>query len=695
MKNNVIIIIDANGSLLSEPIGQLRANANYTVGITVLAPFDLTTIVSANFKKNNRREKDIANYLIPTSYKGKDIITDVIHPLYQKVYNYNVWENTLTDDAVAYVATFVANMLYASIGFDTKQTPALATTYLGEFGIGIPLPLSANNGDYLISNSYNYYQGGINYTLGDYAYWYNDEWNKSNYIGIAGTDSFPLSVSPNIKANYEITENVDLSVLLAGRVAVLEQEVQTLADDLIDLEIRVSGNEQDIDTIKLKDVEQDNRLDIIESDIEDIEDVDRNQNDTLQDHDTRITKNTQDINEINESLTKIDGITITRNDDQELEVSALVLDDIESRVLKNEFETWKITNNNKINAVENGLQIQIDEMEFVVDITLVGNNIKVEHRDGDVTYIPVNEAVESGYYDTNTKELVLELANGNEIRIPSGDIVAGLASVDYVDTGLALKENKSNKITELVGVPNNTQYMSAKLTNDLIMAARTEFNSLLDGKQDKLVVGDNITIDENNVISTSGGDGIDLDTFGYMDYAADIYYKERKQSLFENAWEHSLTVKTVVRANYPNGETEGIIIPQSVTTIVDNAFRNWDSNNQPLVIPNSIIDIGSYAFSNWTSNNQPLVIPDSVTSIGGSAFADWQSNNQPLIIPNSVTSIENGAFRSWEANNQPLVIPDSVTSISFTAFYNWISNNQPLIIPNSVTYWCFLSMVGH
>jgi len=207
-----------------------------------------------------------------------------------------------------------------------------------------------------------------------------------------------------------------------------------------------------------------------------------------------------------------DGVTIVLNEDNKLEVSTVVLDDIESRVPKNEFETFKTTNNHKINAVENGLQIQIDEMEFVVDITLVGNDIKVEHRDGDITYIPVNEAVESGYYDANTEELVLELANGNEVRIPAGDIVAGLASVDYVDTGLALKENKSNKITELVGVPNNTQYMSAKLTNDLIMAARTEFNSMLDGKQDKLIAGDNITIDENNVISASSeGNSYDPD----------------------------------------------------------------------------------------------------------------------------------------------------------------------------------------
>jgi hypothetical protein len=143
---------------------------------------------------------------------------------------------------------------------------------------------------------------------------------------------------------------------------------------------------------------------------------------------------------------------------------------------------------------------------------------------------------------------------------------------------------------------------------------------------------------------------------------------------------------------YWESNNQPLVIPNSVTSIGNSAFDNWQSNNQPLVIPNSVTSIGEYAFWYWQSNNQPLVIPNSVTSIGNSAFDNWQSNNQPLVIPNSVTSIGEYAFWYWQSNNQPLVIPDSVTSISNGAFGYWESNNQPLVIPNSVTSigdWAF------
>jgi hypothetical protein len=172
----------------------------------------------------------------------------------------------------------------------------------------------------------------------------------------------------------------------------------------------------------------------------------------------------------------------------------------------------------------------------------------------------------------------------------------------------------------------------------------------------------------------------------------------------------------VIQQGFEFENESGIIIPNSVTSIGDYAFYNWQSNNQPLVIPNSVTSIGDWAFYYWTSNNHPLVIPDSVTSIeyasfrswlsnnhplvipdsvtsiGESAFSYWEANNQPLVIPDSVTSIGERAFSYWEANNHPLVIPDSVTSIGNYAFYNWTSNNQPLVIPNSVTSigdWAF------
>ena len=189
-------------------------------------------------------------------------------------------------------------------------------------------------------------------------------------------------------------------------------------------------------------------------------------------------------------------------------------------------------------------------------------------------------------------------------------------------------------------------------------------------------------------ISGGGGGGGDFPTISYdeIEHFGWSYYIFSRSNVIEQipqAWQDMKEVDgaEIERASsystqygtlqYPNGEDNGVIIPNSITSIGENAFRGWTSNNQPLVIPDSVTSIGGSAFYNWTSNNQPLVIPNSVTRIGDGAFGNWSSNNQPLVIPNSVTSIGDGAFGSWSSNNQPLVIPNSVTSIGNYAFRDW------------------------
>src|SRR5690554_1250983 len=158
---------------------------------------------------------------------------------------------------------------------------------------------------------------------------------------------------------------------------------------------------------------------------------------------------------------------------------------------------------------------------------------------------------------------------------------------------------------------------------------------------------------EKNILLSGGGE-VDLNSMAYFNYASSLY--GNKYSLFLDAWESSLAVDPLEisedgnefnmrgKAQYPNGETEGVIIPQGVTSIGEDAFRDWTNNNQPLVIPNSVTSIGVGAFDSWNANNQPLIIPDSVTSIGEWAFYGWTSNNKPLVIPDSVTSIEANTF---------------------------------------------------
>ncbi len=184
---------------------------------------------------------------------------------------------------------------------------------------------------------------------------------------------------------------------------------------------------------------------------------------------------------------------------------------------------------------------------------------------------------------------------------------------------------------------------------------------------------------------------LDPNAMVYFNYAGSIY--GAKYNLLANAWEHSLTVNPLEisenstygnfrgTAQYPNGEIDGVIIPQGITKIGNSAFNDWQSINKPLLLPNSVTIIGAYAFYNWQSNKHPLVIPSSVTNIGSYAFGGWSSNNQPLVIPNSVTSIANNAFSNWSlvpyVEMQRTTPPSLANANAFEG-----QNNAPIYVPD-------------
>ena len=89
------------------------------------------------------------------------------------------------------------------------------------------------------------------------------------------------------------------------------------------------------------------------------------------------------------------------------------------------------------------------------------------------------------------------------------------------------------------------------------------------------------------------------------------------------------------------------------------------SKKEDCNIPSSVTTIGNYAFRRCT-HLQSVTIPDSVTSIGDSAFSEC-SSLESITIPDSVTSIGDSAFsRCWIL--QSITIPKSVNNINGNPF---------------------------
>ncbi|MGI6265168.1 MAG: leucine-rich repeat protein [Acutalibacteraceae bacterium] len=137
--------------------------------------------------------------------------------------------------------------------------------------------------------------------------------------------------------------------------------------------------------------------------------------------------------------------------------------------------------------------------------------------------------------------------------------------------------------------------------------------------------------------------------------------------------------KTVLLC-YPAGKTGVYTIPNSVTSIGEDAFE-YCRGLTSIIIPDSVTSIGEYAFG-YCRGLTSVTIPDSVTSIGDCAF-EGCTGLLNVTIPDSVTSIGSCAFNGC-AGLTSITIPDSVTSIGEYAFAD-CTGLTSVTIPNSVT----------
>ena len=114
-----------------------------------------------------------------------------------------------------------------------------------------------------------------------------------------------------------------------------------------------------------------------------------------------------------------------------------------------------------------------------------------------------------------------------------------------------------------------------------------------------------------------------------------------------------------------------------------------DYEETTVVLPEGVTEIGGYAFA-YNTNIEKIVLPSTVTTLNDRAFRDTSASE--VVLNEGLTNISYQAFRN-ALNLKKVVIPSTVTTIGKEVFQN--SGVTELVVPatvKSIEYGCFKDM---
>ena len=287
-------------------------------------------------------------------------------------------------------------------------------------------------------------------------------------------------------------------------------------------------------------------------------------------------------------------------------------------------------------------------------VVSVGSSPVINTMNGDEYQIyKILENIEA-QLSTKVDKVVGKGLSSNDYTTEEKTKLSELPSKTELDTDLSGKEDTANKTLVLDSNSTHHQYPSAKCVYDAD-------NALVLADERAKYYGDKdiIPSDESYFTVNSTGETITgLTDTGKTQTELVIPYKINGVKITDLEYGDNTSILN------GNGVITKIVIPNSVTRIGDDAFKDCTSL-MSVNIPNSVTNIGFHAFFNCTSLTS-INIPSSVTSIEIGVFVGCTSLKS-VTIPNSVTSIGYYAFENCSSLTS-VNIPSSVTSIGVGAF---------------------------
>ncbi len=136
-----------------------------------------------------------------------------------------------------------------------------------------------------------------------------------------------------------------------------------------------------------------------------------------------------------------------------------------------------------------------------------------------------------------------------------------------------------------------------------------------------------------------------------------------------------LDVEKIV-ANNP--EIKEIVVPEGVTEIGENAFKDANKSLESVVLPSTLVKIGENAFT-YCEHLKAVKIPESVREIGERAFENCKSLEE-CNIPEGITEINDRTFDSTALKH--ITLPNSIKKIGVCAFSS--APLEELVLPEGI-----------